>query len=85
MQQQQTEVMKILYLVRDYQNQRNHMRCSSIVNLIPQNNVTKESVSKLEKRFPHEGLHVTTLPKISDGGYFFIFSTFLKLFTDMKW
>jgi hypothetical protein len=43
------------------------MRCSSIVNIIPQNNVTKESVSKLEKRFPHEGLHVATLPKISDG------------------
>lgn len=44
------------------------MRYSSIFNLIPQNNVTKESLLKLKRRFPHEGLQVATIrKKISDG------------------
>jgi hypothetical protein len=44
------------------------MRYSSIFSLIPQNNVTKESLSKFEKSLLHEGLQVATLrKKISDG------------------
>jgi hypothetical protein len=44
------------------------MRHPSIFNLIQQNNVTKESLSKLKKRFPQEGLQLATLYKEKSDG-----------------
>ena len=61
------------------------MRYSSIFSLIPQNNVTKESLSKFKKRLLHEGLQVATLrKKISDGLAYMNEMSYRKLVLMMK-